>query len=534
MKYRLLTASLICLLLNSRAFAAELFIPMDKTGQTNHLKAYGIAFAAMQKGIKVDWLLNYKGGSFGMKDSDELELLCMKRGVSFVKLSDKKYAQIVKEVSGKSFDGQIVKLEKAPKIAVYTPLNKEPWDDAVTLALTYAEIPFDKLYADEVLKGDLDKYDWLHLHHEDFTGQYGKFWAQFHNAAWYQLDQKTMEEMAARNGYKKVSDMQLAVVKKIRDFVATGGNMFAMCSATETFDIALAADGVDICDVPFDGDATDPNAQQKLDFAKTFAFKDFKISANAYEYSHSNIDNSNYRQVLPQAQDNFTLVTPSGKLDAVSLMLCQNHSQNIKGFMGQTTAFRKEVIKPNVMVLGNRLQAPTDKIPEGVTGLRSNFYTQDYEARYIHGEFGKGSWTFLGGHDPEAYQHRVGDATTDLSKYPNSPGYRLILNNVLFPAVKKTEVPTVVMNKTTAPMESENIPVKNNGVKIYPNPANDELVISLATEKIGQVTISNISGQEVFNHTYNTQQVSVDMNSLTPGMYLIKVNGEYAGKVVKQ
>ena len=537
MKYKLLTVCVICAFLTTRAFAAELFIPMDAQGQANHLKAYGIAFAAMQKGIKVDWLLNYKGGSFGMEDNDEMELLCMRRGVSFTKMTAKKYAQIVKEVNSPSFNGQLVKLEKAPKIAVYTPLNKEPWDDAVTMALTYAEIPFDKLYANEVLAGDLDKYDWLHLHHEDFTGQYGKFWAQFRDAEWYKNDQKTMEAIAAKNGYKKVAQMQLAVVKKIRDFVASGGNMFAMCSATETFDIALAADGADICDVPFDGDAMDPDAQKKLDFTKCFAFKDFTIYYNPYEYAWSNIDNTAFRHV-PENLDNFTIVSPPGKLDVVPVMLCQNHTNTIKGFMGRTTAFRKDIIKPNVMVLADRLQESDDKIPEGVTGLISNFYTQNYEARYIHGEYEKGSWTFLGGHDPEAYEHHVGDPPTDLSKYPNSPGYRLILNNVLFPAVKKANVPTVVMNskedKPTVPPGAVNNVARDKGIKIYPNPANDELVISLSSDKIVQVTITNISGQEAFSHSYNDTQVSVNMNNLAPGMYLIKVNGEYAGKVVKQ
>lgn len=536
MKYGLFTLSFICLLLTSALALAELLLPMDAQGQANHLKAYGIAFAAMQKGIKVDWLLNYKGGSFGMKDNEEMALLCKTRGVTFSKLSAKKYAQIVKEVSGPAFNGQVVKLEKAPKIAVYTPNSKELWDDAVTLALTYAEIPFDKIYADEVLAGALDKYDWLHLHHEDFTGQYGKFWGQFHDAEWYKRDVKDMEERAARNGYKKVSEMQLAVVKKMKDFIAAGGNMFAMCSATETFDIALAADGVDINADPFDGDDMDLDAQKKLDFTKTLAFKDFTLTTNVYQYDHSTINTNNGRTVLPE-NDFFTLATPPGKLDVVPVMLCQNHVNTIKGFMGQTTAFRKETIKPNVMILADRMQTG-NKFTITVNGAKENFYQNDYEARYIHGEYGKGSWTFLGGHDPEDYQHHVGDPPTDLSKTPNSPGYRLILNNVLFPAVKKTEVQTVVMNtkeeKPTLPQAANDVPKTDNVVKIYPNPANDELEISLAADKVKQVTITNISGQEVFSQSYNTSQVSISMSNLAPGMYLIKVNGEYAGKVVKQ
>ena len=530
MRYRVLIAAIFCLLTASGVSAAKLFIPMDANGQTNHLKAYGVAFAAMQQGIKVDWLLNYKGGSFGMEDNKDIEQLCTQRGVSFKKMSDKEYARIVKTVNGASFNGQIVQLEKAPKIAVYTPPNKEPWDDAVTMALTYAEIPFDKIYADEVLAGGLDKYDWLHLHHEDFTGQYGKFWSSFHDAPWYINDQKTMEDLAAKHGYKKVSQLQLAVVKKIRDFVASGGNMFAMCSATETFDIALAADGVDICASPYDGDPIDPDAQKKLDFNNCFAFKDFTICDNPYEYKHSSIDNTSTRNI-PENLDYFKIVSPPGKMDAVPLMLCQNHTNTISGFMGQTTAFRKEVIKPNVMILGDRIQAASVG-----TGTSKNYVImQDYEARYIHGEYGQGSWTFLGGHDPEDYRHMVGSAPTDLSMFPNSPGYRLILNNVLFPAVKKNVVPTVVMNPAQKDEAATTAAKAQPGIiKLYPNPANDELVISISTGNIEQVAILNIAGQELIRQAYNTGQVSVAMKDLQPGLYMVKVNGEYVGKVVKE
>lgn len=542
MKFRLFTICAICMFLASGAWASKIFIPMDATGQTNHLKAYGVAYAAMLRGIKVQWLLNYKGGSFGMDNDKDIEQICRQRGVSYTKMSNKQYAAILKKITNPAFNGQVVLLEKAPKIAVYTPPDKKPWDDAVTLALTYAEIPFDKLYAGEVLAGNLDKYDWLHLHHEDFTGQYGKFWGQFRNAPWYQQDVKTMEELAAKNGFKKVSQMQLAVVKKIRDFVAGGGNMFAMCSATQTFDIALAAEGTDICDVPFDGDAADTDAQSKLDYTNCLAFKDFKVSLNPYQYAHSNIDNTNYRQIayanyevkkvdlksnspinrepIPQLQkdnDFFTLLIPPAKFDQVPAMLCQNHTKAIKGFMGQTTAFRKEILKPGVQVMG-------DFIPAN-------------EARYIHGESGKGSWTFLGGHDPEDYQHLVNNPPTDLSLYPNSPGYRLILNNVLFPAVKKTVVPTVVIkaaeHKDAATTSTQHV-LAEKDIRIYPNPANNELVISFATGKIEQVTILNLNGQEVFNQAYNTTKVNVEMKDIPAGMYLIKVNGEYAGKVVKE
>jgi len=417
MRYRfLLCGVFICFLFNIPAYAAKIFIPMDADGQTNHLKAYGVAYAALKANIPVDWLLNYKGGSFGIDEVESIERMCKLRGVSYEIVSDAQYGGILNEIADPDFNGDIIKLEKAPKIAVYTPPNKEPWDDAVTLVLTYAEIPFDKLYDDEVLADDLAKYDWLHLHHEDFTGQYGKFWSQFRNAAWYQNDQKSAEAMAAKHGYKKVSQLQLAVAKKIRDFVAGGGYMFAMCSATDTYDIALAADGVDICDVPFDGDAMDPQAQQKLDYTKCFAFKDFRLVTNPYEYEYSDIDNTNYRHV-PMNTDYFTLFTFSAKFDPVPSMLCQDHTTTIKGFMGQTTSFRKEVLKSSVLVMGD--------------------FKPANEARYIHGEYGKGTWTFYGGHDPEDYEHHVGDPPTDLSLHPNSPGYRLILNNVLFPAAKK-------------------------------------------------------------------------------------------------
>jgi len=407
----------ICLLLNSPAHATKIFIPMDAEGQANHLKAYGVAYAALKANIPVDWLLNYKGGSFGIDDVESIERMCKLRGVTFDVISDAQYSGILNDIANPDFNGDVIKLEKAPKIAVYTPPNKEPWDDAVTLVLTYAEIPFDKVYDDDVLADDLPKYDWLHLHHEDFTGQYGKFWFGYRNAAWYQNDQKTAEATAAKHGFNKVSQLKLAVAKKIRDFVAGGGYMFAMCSAPDSYDIALAAEGVDICAEPFDGDPMDPNAQSKLDFTKCFAFKDFTIETNPYQYTKSNIDNSPAYRHVNAAVDYFSLFTFSAKFDPVPSMLTQDHTTTIKGFMGQTTAFRNSVLKSSVLVMGD--------------------YKPANEARYIHGEYGKGTWTFYGGHDPEDYEHRVGDPPTDLSLHPNSPGYRLILNNVLFPAAKK-------------------------------------------------------------------------------------------------
>jgi hypothetical protein len=399
------------------AQANKIFIPMDAEGQVAHLKAYGIAYAALQGGMQLDWLINYKGGSFGMDQVDGVERMCKLRGVSYEVMSDAEYSGIVQSILDPDFNGDVIKLEKAPKIAVYTPPNKEPWDDAVTLVLTYAEIPFDKVYDDEVLKGDLAKYDWLHLHHEDFTGQYGKFWYSFHNEAWYQHDQKTAEESAKKHGFKKVSQLKLAIAQKIRDFTAGGGYLFAMCSATDSYDIALAAEGVDICESMFDGDGMDPNAQKKLDFNKCFAFKDFQLVTSPMHYEYSTIDNTEFRTAIPMNIDYFTLFTFSAKFDPVPAMLCQNHTTTIKGFMGQTTAFRKEVLKSSVLVMGE--------------------FKPSNEARYIHGEYGKGTWTFYGGHDPEDYQHMIHDPVTDLNLHPTSPGYRLILNNVLFPAAKK-------------------------------------------------------------------------------------------------
>lgn len=389
---------------------------MNADDQTNHLKAYGIAFLALKAGMPVDWLLNYDGGAFAMDQNSELEKSCKLRGVDYTIIADAQYNSILQKIADPDFNGDVIKLEKAPKIAVYTPKSKLPWDDAVTMALEYAEIPYDKVYDDELLDDKLHEYDWLHLHHEDFTGQYGKFWGAYQGAKWYVEDVKLQEAMAAKHGFKKVSQLKLAVAKKIQGFVAGGGYLFAMCSATDSYDIALAADGIDICEVPFDGDPMDPQAQQKLNFGLTFAFKDFTLEKNPYQYEYSDIDNTMFRKV-PMTTDYFSLFTFSAKFDPVPTMLCQNHTTTIKGFMGQTTSFRREVIKSNVLILGESKMAN--------------------EAKYIHGEYGKGTFTFYGGHDPEDYQHQIGDPHTDLSLHPTSPGYRLILNNVLFPAAKK-------------------------------------------------------------------------------------------------
>ena len=398
-------------------FASVILIPMDNV-QKNHLKAYGIAYAALSKEIDVEWMLNYRGGSFSMQESNEIVKLCKLRGVTFDIVSDAAYNGIVSDIADPEVNMDVVKLQKAPKIAVYSPKNKRPWDDAVTLVLTYAEIPYDIIYDEEVLSDILPVYDWLHLHHEDFTGQYGKFWGSYRTAKWYKDEQNFQEELAKRLGFEKVSQEKLAVVKKIRDIVLGGGFMFAMCSATDSYDIALAADGVDICAEMFDGDAIDPNAQKKLNFDNTFAFKDFHIEMNPVVYRISDIDVSSDRQSkINEKNDVFALFDFSAKWDWIPTMLTQNHQRVIKGFYGQTTAFRRQYLKSNVLIMGE-----------------NKSYN---EVRYIHGEYGKGTWTWLSGHDPEDYRHFIGDPPTDLELHPNSPGFRLILNNILFPAAKK-------------------------------------------------------------------------------------------------
>ena len=411
----------IFLLITFSVKASFILLPMDETTQQNHLKAYGITYWCLDKKYKASWLLNYRGGSFLLPDSEEIRKECQIRGVSFEVLSDSETNSILDEIASPSQNMENVILEKAPKVAVYTPKGKQPWDDAVTLVLTYAEIPFTPIYDEEVLSDGLLLYDWLHLHHEDFTGQYGKFFGSYRNAPWYIEQKKAAEELATKLGYAKVSEEKLAVSKKIRDFVIGGGFMFAMCSATDSFDIALSAEGVDICEPMFDGDPSDGNYQIKIDFSRAFAFKDFILDRKPDHYEFSSIDMTEKRQV-PMEKDYFTLMEFSAKWDVIPSMLCQNHTQLVKGFMGQTTAFDRELIKTNVLILGENL------INE--------------EARYIHGQKGKGFFTFYGGHDPEDYQHKVGDEPTVLDLHPNSPGYRLILNNVLFPAAKKKKQKT--------------------------------------------------------------------------------------------
>jgi hypothetical protein len=412
---------LFIILISFSAHASFILLPMDETTQQNHLKAYGITYWCIEKKYKASWLLNYRGGSFLLPDASEIRKECQIRGVSFEILSDSEEASILAEISSPSQNMEAVALEKAPKIAVYTPKGKQPWDDAVTLVLTYAEIPFTPIYDEEVLSDQLILYDWMHLHHEDFTGQYGKFFGSYRNTPWYVEQKKASETLATKLGYQKVSEEKLAVTKKIRDFVIGGGFMFAMCSATDSFDIALSADGVDICEPMFDGDASDANYQTKINYANTFAFKDFVLDRKPDHYEFSDIDMTEKRGIKME-KDYFTLMEFSAKWDPIPSMLCQNHTQLVKGFMGQTTSFDSALIKSNVLVMG------TCEI--------------NGEARYIHGEKGKGMFTFFGGHDPEDYQHKVGDPATVLDLHSNSPGYRLILNNVLFPAAKKKKQKT--------------------------------------------------------------------------------------------
>ena len=409
-------------LLGKNIHASTVLIPMDDS-QKNHLKAYGIAYWILNQGVEVDWLLNYRSGSFAFTSDSRFQKELLIRGVSYEIISGGAYQNILTEIASPEANMEVVKLEKAPKIAVYSPKTKLPWDDAVTMVLTYAEIPYTTIFDDDILSSELHKYDWLHLHHEDFTGQYGKFWSSYRHQPWYLKQQEEYEASAHKHGFNKVSEMKLGVVKKIRDFTAGGGYLFAMCSATDTYDIALAAEGVDICENMFDGDAITPNAQSKLDFSKCFAFENFNLSFNPYEYEYSNIDNNVHeRGGLSEQTDYFSLFDFSAKWDQIPTMLTQSHERVIKGFMGQTTGFKKSLIKSEVLILGENKSIK--------------------EARYIHGSFGNGTWTFYGGHDPEDYQHFVGEEPTDLNLHPNSPGFRLILNNILFPAAKKKKQKT--------------------------------------------------------------------------------------------
>ncbi|MBO4602060.1 MAG: asparagine synthetase B [Salinivirgaceae bacterium] len=410
----------ILLLGLTNAQASYLLIPMDES-QSSHLKAYGIAHWVLENQISAQWLLNYRGGSFLIQYDKAIETECVIRNVSYEILADAKVTGILNDIAREDVNMDALKLEKAPKIAVYSPKDKLPWDDAVTMVLTYAEIPYTVIYDEEIVNGELSQYDWLHLHHEDFTGQYGKFYAAYKNMGWYTSQVRNAEAEAKKLGFNKVSQLKLYVAQSIKQYVGNGGFLFAMCSATDSYDIALAAEQTDICEYMYDGDGMDPQAQEKLDFSKTFAFQNFTLERNPLIYEYSDIDVTTYRKVSSE-NDYFTLFEFSAKWDQVPTMLCQNHETTIRAFMGQTTAFNSKLIKPNVLIMGENKAAG--------------------EARYIHGEYGQGTWTFYGGHDPEDYQHFVGDKPTNLEMHPNSPGYRLILNNVLFPAAKKKKQKT--------------------------------------------------------------------------------------------
>jgi hypothetical protein len=403
----------LCLLATAAVAQAKLLVPMDDR-QTDHLKAYGLTYWVLAQGQKGEWLLNYRGGSFLLPDTPENEREANIRGVSFEQIGGGQETQIRAEIADNNMES--VALEKAPKVAVYIPPNTPPWDDAVTLALDYAQIPYSRLWDEEVMKGDLTKYDWLHLHHEDFTAQHGKFYAAYHNFPWYQDEERVQAAMAQKLGFAKVTQLKSTVAVAIKDWIGRGGFMFGMCSATDTYDIALAADGVDIADVVYDGDPPDPLANKKLDFSRTLAFKNFRLELDPMMYKFSDIDVTQEASIRgPNTW--FTLFDFSAKNDPVPSMLVQDHVNAVPEFLGQTTGFHRSKLKSSVLVLGE---------VEGGD-----------EVKYVHGSYGRGTFTFLGGHDPEDYQHMVGDPATDLTQYRHSPGYRLILNNVLFPAAEK-------------------------------------------------------------------------------------------------
>ncbi len=423
MKFPVRAVAMACLLASGFAGPAAarsyMLLPMDKE-QTDHLRAYGLAFYALQQSFNVEWLLNYRGGSFLVPDSKMIEVQARLTGVSFERVDDTGKEEILAALKAANMED--VLLEKAPKIAVYTPPDKRPWDDAVTLVLTYAGIKYDTIWDKQVLEGKLHDYDWVHLHHEDFSGQFGKFYATFHSAPWYRQQVKEYGQAAREAGYEKVWQHKHAVARALHDYVRDGGFLFAMCSATDSIDVALAAEDVDVVGPEIDGDGVDPGFQQKLDFTRGFAFKDFEIETSPYVYEYSNIDISDYRNVSRPELENFTLFEFSAKIDTVATMLTQCHVNEVKGFFGQTTSFARPLLRETVQILG---EMPGQN-----------------RVKYIHGMLGKGTWTFLGGHDPEDFSHAVGDPPTDLALHKNSPGYRLILNNVLFPAARKKELKT--------------------------------------------------------------------------------------------
>jgi hypothetical protein len=410
-------AVLLLLVVSAAAARAAVLVPMDLT-QTDHLKAYGVAYWALEKGYRTEWLLNYRGGSFLILDGREDVIgECRYRGVSWEEPAGSALADVYRTVEEENME--VVLLEKAPAVALYAPDNVQPWDDAVMLALEYAEIPYTVVWDREVQAGALEIYDWLHLHHEDFTGQYGKFHASFQNAEWYKEQKTYYERLAREQGFDSVSEHKKASARAIKDFVLRGGFLFAMCSATDSYDIALAGEGVDIVDTPFDGTPPGAGFQSRLDYSKSLAFTGFTLIPDPGVYEFSDIDMTDVASLRPEEIDYFTLFEFAAKHDPVPTMLTQCHVSVVKGFMGQTTSYRRSLVKPHVTVLAD--------------------YPGQNEVKYVHGNLGRGTFTFLGGHDPEDYKHRVGDPPTILSMHKSSPGYRLILNNILFPAAKKKE-----------------------------------------------------------------------------------------------
>ena len=397
--------------------AQELLVPMDRD-QTNHLKAYGLTFWVLEGGQTAEWLLNYRGGAFLLPDSELVRAQAALRGVRTEPVD----AAAVARIRGRMEEGNMeaVPLEKAPKIAVYTPPNSTPWDDAVTMALEYAEIPYDKIWDREVLTDGLDEWDWVHLHHEDFTGQYSKFYLSYAGSDWLREEVARNTEMAQELGHASVPAMKKAVAASIREYVEGGGFLFAMCSATETIELALAAGPVDIAAAFADGSPPNPRANQEIDWARSMAFEGAEIQIAPTVNAFSDIDAHQVNTPWRKELGVYTLFEFSAEFDPVPAMLTQNHEGVIEDFYGLTTAFREEFLKPGVVVLAR----------------------ESSWAKYIHGAWGEGTFTYFGGHDPEDAEHQIGDPPTDLDLHPNSPGYRLILNNVLFPAAKKQKLKT--------------------------------------------------------------------------------------------
>lgn len=470
--------------------ADYILVPMDDS-QTNHLKSYGIAFWALKSHQQVQWLLNYEGGSFLFSGIEGVEKKMNTEGVFYKKLSLAEGNELVQSLEQSEEMVDVVTLRRAPKIAVYAPKQSEVWDDAVFRALSYADIPFDQIYDEEILEGKLETYDWVHLHHEDFTGQHGKLYGSYRSVAWYKKYVSGAEEAAEKFGYQKVSQMKLGVAQKIQTFIEKGGHMFAMCSATDTYDIALAAHGTDICEEMFDGDAADPLAQKELDFNNTLAFTDFSLVGSPYQYEFSNID-ANLGRRIHEHVDYFTLRQYPAKSQPVHAMLTQNHELRIKGFMGATTAFRSSLIK------------------EGVDVLAETQFEESSEARYIFGQFGKGSWAFYGGHDPEDYKHYVGEETIDLAEVPNSPGYRIIFNNIFFPATGIIDL--------------------SHSLTVFPNPVRNLLNIQMDTPMEGTLHISlfdNIGRLHMEKEARKTTEYwehSIDIQHLPEGVYFLRIH----------